>query len=278
MQMRRMPDRNKKITQYPTIREGVVDQTKLHHMLFAISKFFPLVIWVNLTRNVYSMLEYDSYTTKKAESSGVFDDLIKAGAETIHPIDRPKFVDTFARESLLRSYANGKTSVILESRQLCDTGEYIWVKTSVIFLDNQENDEVLQITLARPIEEEKENELENLRLRTILEMALLDNFDYFCVINVKEGSYELYAKQSGGSHNVPEKGDYNKTLIYIRDTLILEEERQAYYKHTNLSSVIDKLRENHGNYRYRYKLYNTADPHWYETRITTARATRTKLF
>ena len=204
---------------FPTIREGTSDSIELQHMLYAISKFFPMVIWVNLTRNIYTMLEYEKFSTKKAQTSGSFDELIEVGASTVDPERRQSFIDTFSRQSLLQAFARGETSVMLEVRQLRDDGEYGWVRTTVIFLTNHENNEVIEITFAQPIEEQKAEELDNRRLRTLLEMSLLANYEYISVVDVKTGLYELYAYDSFDTHKVPVKGNYNNSYgiqnIYI---------------------------------------------------------------
>lgn len=139
-----------------TMRMGLSDSMDMRNLLYAISEEFPLVISVNLTQNTYKMLEYENYKTQKAAAGGVFDDLIEVGASTVDPMHRQLFIDAFSRRSLLAAYAEGRKKVELDVRQLRDNGQYGWVKTTVIFLTNEENDEVLEITLAQPIEEEKE--------------------------------------------------------------------------------------------------------------------------
>ena len=255
---------NKSAFKIPSLRGDFSDTTELHHLLFAISKFFPMIIYVNLTQNKYKMLEYESFTTKKAAIEGNFDDLVNVGVETVHPLHKKKFYDTFCRENLLKAYASGEESVVLDVRQLSDQGEYGWVKTSVIFLTNEENDEVLEITLARPFEQEKVRELDNQRLRTVLDMALLGSYEYVSLINVKTGMYENYATDGKESHQAPPNGNYDKSIMYIRDLLVPEEDRIEYFNRAKLSTVVAKMKEIGGHYHFRYRINTSLEPRWYE--------------
>lgn len=259
-----MNGNNAQDRKFPTIREGISDSIEIRHILYAMSKFFPMVIWVNLTRNVYTIMEYEKFATRKAQITGCFDELIEVGAGTVDPAHRQMFIEAFSRENLLQAYARGETSVVREVRQLRDDGEYGWVRTTVIFLTNDENNEVIEITFAQPIEEEKAEELDNQRLRALLEMSLLANYEYISLINTRTGLYETYANDGYDTHKVPMKGDYDKTLMFIRDTLVPEEERQEYFANGKLSNVIGCMAKHGGHYKFRYRLNDTEEQRWRE--------------
>lgn len=248
----------------PSLRENIFDSIELHHLLYAISKFFPMVIYVNLTRNTYKMLEYEQHTTKTSPLNGVFDVLIDAGVASVDPMHKKIFYDTFSRESLLEAYARGETSVVLDVRQRGDDGVYRWIKTNVIFLTNEENNDIIEISLSRPIVQEKARELENLRLRSILEMTMLANYEYISLVDIKTGLYELLANDSCNTHQVPAIGDYDRWAASIRDTLVLEEEREEYYGHANLTNLVARIKDNNGHYSFRYRLNDTPEQRWRE--------------
>lgn len=248
----------------PSLREGISDAIELRHLLSAVSEYFPLVISVNLTRNTYKMLEYKKHETKTSAISGSFDDLIKAGVDSVDAIHKKIFYDTFCRDSLLKAFAEGESTVTLDIRQLGDDGIYRWVKTTVVFLTSEDNNDVLEISLARPIEEEKARELENLRLRTILEMTLMANYEYISIVNIKTGQYEFYANDERNTHKAPRRGGYDKVLMLIRDTMVPEEDRDEYFKHLRLAHVVGKLKEGNGHYQYRYRINDMNRERWYE--------------
>ncbi len=245
------------------MRGGIPDTNELKNLLYAISEAFPLVISANLTKNTYKILEYENFATKKATESGVFDDLVTVGVTTIDPAHRNKFIETFSRDKLLEAYAKGEKKVAYECRQLKDNGEYGWIKTTVIFLKNHDNNEVLEITLAGPIEEQKARELENYRLRKLMESVMLANYEYVSILNKRTGTFELSAKNEINTHRVPLRGDYDTVLITIRETLIPKEDRGDYYDNLKLAVLIERMAEN-PLYSYRYRLCDTPEMRWRE--------------
>lgn len=259
-----MPNGRRKFKKMPTVRHGISDSMELRNLLYAISEEFPLVISANLTDNKYKILEYENFATQKASAQGVFDDLIKVGASTIAPEHKQVFIDTFSREKLLKAYARGEKRVTLETRQIRDTGDYGWVKTTVIFFVDPDNGNIMEISLAKPIEEQKAKELENMRLRTVLEMSMLANYEYVSIVNIKTGEYELYANNGCNSHNVAVKGDFNEAAKLIRSKLVPEVQRSSLISGGGLSAVIAKMEENGGHFNQRYRINDTPERRWRE--------------
>jgi hypothetical protein len=68
---------------------------ELKGLFYALSSFFPMIIYANLTQNTYKIMEYDSFTTKKADINGSFDELIQVGMSTVDPIHKQAFYDAF---------------------------------------------------------------------------------------------------------------------------------------------------------------------------------------
>lgn len=237
---------------------------ELKNLFFALSKFFPMIIYVNLTRNTYKIIEYNSFTTKKADVSGVFDDLISIGMSTVDPAHKQVFHDTFSRDSLLKAFERGEPSVVLDIRQLGDDGIYRWIKTSVIFIRDQENDDIIEITLSRPITLEKAREFENSRLRSVIEMIMLAKYEYVSLIDIKTGRYTLYAGTGRNMLRVPSGGNYQEWNLATCNTFVSEPDREEYLKITQLDHLIDRLKRNGGNFRTRFRLNDTPERHWRE--------------
>ncbi|MEA4912448.1 MAG: diguanylate cyclase [Oscillospiraceae bacterium] len=124
----------------------------------ALRIIYPLIILCNLTKNSYRILEYEHFATKAAAQSGRFDDLIDVGASTIPDADRARFRATFSRKNLLDSFSRGVESVRLEHRQRGDDGVLHWNETSVLHIENLFDDDVLEITTSRCIDEQKATE------------------------------------------------------------------------------------------------------------------------
>lgn len=118
----------------------------------AIFTKFPLVIMSNITRNSYYMMTYENFSATSCPSTGAFDDLIKHGADSMHPEDSELFRTAFSTDNLMTAYKNGEKSVKTVTRQLGDDGIYRKVETTDIFVKNPSVDDVLVITLCQNIE------------------------------------------------------------------------------------------------------------------------------
>ena len=116
-------------------------------LLSAVFQKYPLVIFANLTKNSYYMMAYDNFTTTECAATGVFDDLIKHGAETILVGERDVFAKTFSRDNLLKQYKAGAKEVSLITRQLGDDGIYRKVETTDYFVKSPASEDVLVISL-----------------------------------------------------------------------------------------------------------------------------------
>jgi diguanylate cyclase (GGDEF)-like protein/PAS domain S-box-containing protein len=209
-------------------------------------------------------MEYNSFTTKKAETSGIFDDLIKVGMSTVDPVHKQAFYDTFSRESLLKAYSRGEPSVVLDVRQLGDDGIYRWIKTSVIFIKNQENDDVIEITLSRPISSEKARESENFRLRSLIEMVMLTKYEYISLVDIRTGRYTLYADTGSNTLRVPASGDYQEWNSIISSSFVSDSDRDDYLEMTQLDNLIERLKKSGGNFSARFRFHDTSERRWRE--------------
>jgi hypothetical protein len=145
-------------------RDTVVEQTEdiltmqatasvTQLLMDAIFTRYPLVIVSNLTRNSFYMMAYEHFSSRSCPSTGVFEELIRHGASTMHPDDRELFSSTFSIGNLLDAHARGERCVRVVTRQIGDDGVYRKVETSDYFVKNPSVDDVLVITLCQNVEE-----------------------------------------------------------------------------------------------------------------------------
>ncbi len=116
-------------------------------LLDAIYTRYPLIIYINLTRNSYYMMAYENYTSTSCLSSGTFDECIVHASMTLHPDDRESFRHTFSIENQMAAYNRGEKSISLITRQIGDDGIYRKVETTNYFVKNPSVDDVLVISL-----------------------------------------------------------------------------------------------------------------------------------
>ena len=123
-------------------------------LMEAVFTKFPLVIMSNLTRNSYYMMAYDNFTATSCPSTGIFDELITHGTETMHPEDRELFSSTFSIDNLMAAYKRGDKFVRIVTRQRGDDGVYRKVETTDFFVKNPSVEDVLVVTLCQNIDQE----------------------------------------------------------------------------------------------------------------------------
>ncbi len=116
-------------------------------LLDAIYTRYPLIIYINLTRNSFYMMAYANYTATSCLSSGAFDESIIHASSTLHPDDQEKFRETFSIPNQMAAYERGEKSISLVTRQLGDDGVYRKVETTNYFVKNPSVDDVLVISL-----------------------------------------------------------------------------------------------------------------------------------
>lgn len=121
----------------------------MNMLLEVVCRRYPLIIFTNLTRNTYYAMTFQEFTTTSCPSTGIFDELIVNGANSMHPDDREIFAATFNRKKLISEYYAGKQEVHLVTRQLGDDGIYRKVETFDYFVKNTQSEDIIAITLCQ---------------------------------------------------------------------------------------------------------------------------------
>jgi hypothetical protein len=94
-------------------------------------------------------MTFQEFTTTSCPSTGIFDELIVNGANSMHPDDREIFAATFNRKKLISEYYAGKQEVHLVTRQLGDDGIYRKVETFDYFVKSTQSEDIIAITLCQ---------------------------------------------------------------------------------------------------------------------------------
>lgn len=106
----------------------------------AVSQVYPMIVLANLTKNTYTMLRNDGFLYNEVVNSGCYDDLIDDNVENIHMNYQKLFLEYFSREHLEKSFRKGNTEVYAELYQKNKEGQYHWVSTHVIKIENESGD------------------------------------------------------------------------------------------------------------------------------------------
>ncbi len=121
-------------------------------LLDVVFKRYPLIIMSNLSRNSFYMMAYEHFSTQSCPSTGVYSELIEHGSMTMHPDDKELFKKTFDLADQVKAYNEGQRVRSVVTRQLGDDGVYRAVETTNYYVKNPSADDILAITLSRPLE------------------------------------------------------------------------------------------------------------------------------
>ena len=142
----RLKNRNRNVEEKDILE--IQSETAAEQLLInAVCTRYPLIIYINLTRNSFYMMTYEHFSARSCPSTGNFDDLIAHGTMSMHPDDRERWKNTFSRENQLRLYAEGQKELHLVTRQIGDDGVYRKVETGNYFVKSPASDDVLVISL-----------------------------------------------------------------------------------------------------------------------------------
>lgn len=117
-------------------------------LLDAVYTRYPLIIYINLTRNSYYMMKYDGFTSTSCVSAGAFDECIIHASGTMHPEDAELFRQTFCIENQMAAYERGEKCISVMVRQLGDDKVYRRVEVTNYFVKNPSSEDVLVISLS----------------------------------------------------------------------------------------------------------------------------------
>lgn len=138
----------------------------------AISNAYPVIIRLNLTRDTLNFIYVRQGLMTDLGSQKTYSQLYEDFSSGVHPDNRMEYASRFSLESLRESLVHNKNEVFLESKHLLTDGEYHWISTQIIYVDNPYSDDMLAILISRRIDEQRhEEEQQRLALKSALDSA-----------------------------------------------------------------------------------------------------------
>ena len=221
----------------------------------AMRRIYEMAFSVNLSDNEWSYLYNDKLFTFFEDSNHNYDSLIKYSLDIIDHNYYKVFVDTFSRESLLKSYSEGKNEVSLEYLQSGKDGYSHWIKTTAIFINSEVDNDVRLVCISQIIDQEKyyENELKD--KLNITSDALARRLYYGDIINhFAPGLVAvLYLNDSYSPFLI---GNLPKLIGYSNDEIIrfiFHDLNSIIYK-DDIQTVIDNRENVINNYPDQYEI------------------------
>ena len=141
-------------------------------LVSAISGVYPVIISLNLSRETLKFIYMRQGLMVDLGDETSFGELYEKIMQTIHPDSVEEFKRRFDPKSLLSTLGEARREIYLEARQLLSDGQYHWISTQIIYVDNPYSDDELAILLSRRIDEQRyEEEQQRQALQSALEGA-----------------------------------------------------------------------------------------------------------
>lgn len=134
----------------------------------AICTAYPLIMSINLTKNTYNCFIEDQ-VPYSFRPRGSYTELVKKSLPLVHPSSREEFAAVFAREEILRRFADGEREIFMELQEKWIDGAYHWITVHVIYVENPFNQDVLAINLVKGTDKQR---IERTRQEQLLRDAL----------------------------------------------------------------------------------------------------------
>lgn len=96
----------------------------MNNLLRAVARHYPLIVTCNLSQDHYRVLESSGAGIPICGRVGVYHELLRICAQTLHAEDQAALMQELDRERLINAFQHGKHTVALPVRQLQSDGAY----------------------------------------------------------------------------------------------------------------------------------------------------------
>ena len=142
----------------------------------AISNAYPLIISLNLSLDTLKFVYVRPGLMLSIGEQQSYSELYADMAPAVHEDHREHFKQRFAPEQLLGTLGGERDEISGEYKHLLADGEYHWISTQIIEVDNPYSEDKLAILISRRIDEQRyEEERQQQTLKSALESARAAN-------------------------------------------------------------------------------------------------------
>lgn len=120
----------------------------------AILSAYPLIMSLNLTKNTYKSI-IDNAFCGYLSYPATYDELACATVEQAYPSFHDVVHDLFDREHLLKQIEKGEKEFYLEYRQRGSDGEYHWLSSHIIPIENPYSNDIMAILLVKDLDDQR---------------------------------------------------------------------------------------------------------------------------
>ena len=173
------------------LAEEAAEREKLQERLTlvgAISNAYPVIIRLNFTQDLLHFVYVKPGLKMKLGGQQSYEELFQDMLPTVHPDSLEEFRRRLAPDSVRNDLGQKKEEIFLEAKQRFSDGEYHWVSTQIISVDNPYSKDRLAILISRPIDEQRHEEeqrrealqsaLDNAKAASVAKSQFLSNMSH----------------------------------------------------------------------------------------------------
>lgn len=134
-------------TPVSAVRSELFDADELDQLLSAVSAYFTIIIFVNLTKNCYYIMGCRGCEGGSPNDSGSYDHLVYEIGNSFYPECKEAFFAAFSREALLFIRGHGEKSTAFEGSRPVGGGDFLKTLTTAIFVEPGKEGDVCAILL-----------------------------------------------------------------------------------------------------------------------------------
>ncbi len=143
--------------EYERSKNQTMEKTSL---MYAAQKFFPEVLFLNLTKNTYRMIQYDSSTTLNTPRDGQIEEMLGRRKAGVAEEDQETFMATFSREHMEEVlFRQNQDTMHLVYRRPGREGQWYWFETTAMRQSNPFDEDHLVVAMSRNVDEQKAEEI-----------------------------------------------------------------------------------------------------------------------
>jgi len=132
-------------------------------LIDAVYKKFPLIIFVNLTRNSYHVMKKENFLETSIPATGSYDEGFELVKKLSEEVDYPELEKAFTRENLLAAYERGEKGVLRIVKQHDDNGVFHRIAIEDYFMENPDSDDVFMVSFMHRVDFSEETYLTDAR-------------------------------------------------------------------------------------------------------------------
>lgn len=129
---------------------------QLRALVDAIYVKFPLIIFVNLTRNSYHAMRRETFLDSLVPVTGSYDEGYAYAKSLCDEKDYPELDRAFLRENLLAAYKRGEKRVVRIVHQHTEKGEYKKIAFEDYFMEHPDSNDVFVVSFIHKVDFEDE--------------------------------------------------------------------------------------------------------------------------